>query len=135
MIQQLDRYRTPPDWHPGAPLPVQVLWFCAGAALLSIRWLPGSAWRVLLLRARPAREIPLAPAGGPASTLSDRVCLSQGAVLCTGILCTILFGIDLRLGPIAIGPGAVLSGSANAWDWSPLFHSLAAISIPQAPPF
>jgi putative colanic acid biosynthesis acetyltransferase WcaF len=51
MIQQLDCYRTPPDWHPGAPLPMRTLWFCAGAPLLSSLWLPGSAWRVWLLRA------------------------------------------------------------------------------------
>ena len=44
MIQQLDRYRTP-------PVLVRTLWFCAGAPLLSARWLPGSAWRVTLLRA------------------------------------------------------------------------------------
>ncbi len=50
MIQQLDRYRTPSDWQPGASLLLRTLWFCAGAPLLSARWLPGSAWRVALLR-------------------------------------------------------------------------------------
>ena len=55
MIQQLDQYRTPPDWHPGAPLLVRTLWFCAGAPLLSARWLPGSTWRVALLRGFGAR--------------------------------------------------------------------------------
>ena len=55
MIQQLDRYRTPPDWQPGASLLLRTLWFCAGAPLLSARWLPGSAglrikspWRLQL---------------------------------------------------------------------------------------
>ena len=33
--QSLDTYRTPPDWHPGAPVLVRTLWFCAGAPLLS----------------------------------------------------------------------------------------------------
>lgn len=50
MTQQLDRYRTPPDWHAGAPWLVRTLWFCAGAPLLSSHWLPGSVWRAALLR-------------------------------------------------------------------------------------
>lgn len=51
MIQQLDRYRTPTTWHPGTRWLVQFLWFCLGAPLLCARWLPGSPWRVALLRA------------------------------------------------------------------------------------
>jgi putative colanic acid biosynthesis acetyltransferase WcaF len=56
LIQQLDRYRTPPSWHPGAPVLAQTLWFCFGSPLLAARWLPGSGWRAwLLLRAFGAR--------------------------------------------------------------------------------
>jgi putative colanic acid biosynthesis acetyltransferase WcaF len=55
MIQQLECYRTPSDWQPGASLLLRTLWFCAGAPLLSARWLPGSAWRVALLRSFGAR--------------------------------------------------------------------------------
>ena len=48
--QNLDRYCTPPDWHPGVPVLVQIIWFSIGAPWLAARWLPGSAWRVALLR-------------------------------------------------------------------------------------
>ena len=34
---QLSRTRTPPDWHPGASLPLRSLWFGLGAPLLSAR--------------------------------------------------------------------------------------------------
>jgi hypothetical protein len=54
LIQQLHHYRTPSDWQPGASLLLRTLWFCAGAPLLSARWLP-SAWRVALLRLFGAR--------------------------------------------------------------------------------
>jgi putative colanic acid biosynthesis acetyltransferase WcaF len=128
--QNLAAYRTPPDWHPGAPWLVQTLWFCAGAPLLSVRWLPGSTWRVLLLRAFGARiglgcrikpglrvKFPWRLQVGQACwlaedawldnlapiTLGDRVCLSQGAYLCTGNHDFRSPGFDLRLGPITIG--------------------------------
>ena len=106
MIQQLNRYRTPPDWHLGAPLLLRTLWFCLGAPLLSAHWLPGSAWRVALLRAFGARichgcrlkpglrvKFPWRLVVGhhcwlaedawidnlAPVTLGDRVCLSQGS--------------------------------------------------------
>jgi putative colanic acid biosynthesis acetyltransferase WcaF len=139
LIQQLDRYRTPPDWQPGASLPVCTFWFCAGAPLLSARWLPGSAWRVLLLRSfgaqigsgcrlKPGLRVKfpwrlqvghhcwlaedawldnLAPI-----TLGDRVCLSQGAYLCTGNHNFRSPGFDLRLGPITIGSDAWIAARA-----------------------
>jgi len=137
--QNLDTYRTPPDWHPGAPVLVQTLWFVLGSPLLAARWLPGSAWRVLLLRAFGARigagcrlkpgvrvKFPwrlqvgnhcwlaegawldnLAPI-----TLADRVCLSQGAYLCTGNHDLRSPSFDLRLGPITVGPDAWIAARA-----------------------
>lgn len=138
MIQQLDRYRTPPAWQPGAPLPVRTLWFCAGAPLLSARWLPGSAWRVLLLRAFGARigsgsrlkpglrvKFPWRLQVGhhcwlaedawlnnlaPIS-LGDRVCLSQGTYLCNGNHNFRSPGFNMHLAPITIGP---MPGSPQA---------------------
>ena len=139
MTQQLDRYRTPPDWHPGESLLVRTLWFCAGAPLLSARWLPGSAWRVALLRAFGARngsgcrlkpglrdKFPWRLQVGRACwlaedawldnlapiTLGDRVCLSQGAYLCTGNHDFRSPGFDLLLGPISIGSGAWIAARA-----------------------
>lgn len=110
-IQSLSTYRTPPDWNPGAIWLVQAMWFCLGSPLLAAHWLPGSAWRVALLRGCGARighgcrlkpglrvKFPwrlqlgehcwlgegvwldnLAPI-----RIGDRVCISQGAYLCTG---------------------------------------------------
>jgi putative colanic acid biosynthesis acetyltransferase WcaF len=138
-LQNLSTYRTPPDWHPGAPLLVQTLWFCCGSPLLSARWLPGSDWRVMVLRAFGARIGPgcrlkpglrvkfpwrlhvghscwlaedawldnLAPI-----TLGDRVCLSQGAYLCTGNHNFRSPGFDLLLGPITIGSDAWIAARA-----------------------
>ena len=139
MIQQLHRYRTPATWAPGVSWFAQTLWFCFGSALLSARWLPGSAWRVQLLRSFGARigngcrlkpglrvKFPwrlvvghhcwlaedawidnLAPV-----TLGDRVCLSQGAYLCTGNHDFRSPGFDLRLGPITIGSDAWIAARA-----------------------
>ena len=139
LTQQLDRYRTPPDWQPGASLPVCTLWFCAGAPLLSARWLPGSAWRVLLLRSFGAQigsgcrlkpglrvKFPWRLQVGQACwlaedawldnlapiSLGDRVCLSQGAYLCTGNHNFRSPGFDLRLGPITIGSDAWIAARA-----------------------
>ena len=70
MIQQLTRTRTPPDWHPGAFLPLRSLWFGLGAPLLSALWLPGSAWRIWLLRAFGA-QIGSAAASSPACVSSS----------------------------------------------------------------
>ncbi len=139
MIQQLDRYRTPAHWHPGAPLPLQILWFCLGAPLLATRWLPGSDWRLWMLRTFGAHigpgcrikpglrvKFPWRLVVGQACwlgedawidnlahvTLGDRVCLSQGAYLCTGNHDFRSPGFDLRLGPISIGPDAWISARA-----------------------
>ena len=139
MQQRLDRYRTPPGWHPGAPILQQVLWFCLGSPLLSARWLPGSVWRVLLLRSFGARigqgcrikpglrlKFPWRLVVGEACwlaeavwldnlapiTLGDRVCISQGAYLCTGNHDFRSPGFDLLLGPITIGSDAWLAARA-----------------------
>ena len=139
MIQQLDRYRTPPDWHPGAPLLLRTLWFCLGAPLLSAPWLPGSAWRVALLRAFGARigsgcrlkpglrvKFPWRLVVGhhcwlaedawidnlAPVTLGDRVCLSQGTYLCTGNHDFRSPGFDLMLGPITIASDAWIAARA-----------------------
>jgi putative colanic acid biosynthesis acetyltransferase WcaF len=131
MIQQLHAYRTPPHWHPGAPWLVQTLWFCGGAPLLAARWLPGSAWRVALLRgfgARIGRGCRLKPGlrvtfpwrlsvgdhcwlgedawidNLAAVSLADRVCVSQGAYLCTGNHDYRSPAFTQRLQPITVGP-------------------------------
>ena len=139
LMQQLDRYRTPPDWHPGAPLMIQILWFCIGAPLLAARWLPGSAWRVGLLRSfggRIGRDCRLKPGlrvkfpwrlqVGQACWLAedawidnlapvilgDRVCLSQGTYLCTGNHDFRSPAFDLRLGPITIASDSWIAARA-----------------------
>jgi putative colanic acid biosynthesis acetyltransferase WcaF len=139
MIQQLHRYRTPADWHPGASALKRTLWFCMGAPLLAARWLPGSTWRVLLLRGFGAQigggcrikpglrvKFPWRLQVGEACWLAedawidnlapvrlgDRVCLSQGAYLCTGNHDFRSPGFDLRLGPISVGSDAWIAARA-----------------------
>jgi putative colanic acid biosynthesis acetyltransferase WcaF len=133
VIQKLECYRTPLDWHPGASLLLRILWFCAGAPLLSARWLPGSAWRVLLLRSFGAHigsgcrlkpglrvKFPWRLQVGHACwlaedawldnlapiTLGDRVCISQGSYLCTGNHDFRSPGFDLQFGPITVASEA-----------------------------
>jgi putative colanic acid biosynthesis acetyltransferase WcaF len=139
VIQQLDRYRTPPEWHPGAPLLVRICWFAIGSPLLAARGLPGSAWRVWLLRSFGCRigsgcrlkpglrvKFPWRLQVGHACwlaedawidnlapvVLGDRVCLSQGTYLCTGNHDFRSPGFDLRLGPISIGSEAWIAAQA-----------------------
>ena len=139
MIQNLDCYRTPSDWHPGSSLLVRTLWFCVGSPLLSTRWLPGSSWRVQLLRSFGARigrgcrlkpglrvKFPWRLQVGQACwlgedawldnlaliTLGDRVCLSQGVYLCTGNHNFRSPGFDLLLSPITIGDDAWIAARA-----------------------
>ena len=139
MQQHLDFYRTPPDWHPGASPAVQILWFCLASFLLSARWLPGSAWRVCLLRAfgacigtgcriKPGLRVkfPWRLQVGQSCwlgedawldnlapiILGDRVCISQGVYLCTGNHDFRSPGFDLRLGPITIGSEAWIAARA-----------------------
>ena len=139
IVQNLAAYQTPPDWHPGASSLALTIWFCAGSPLLSARWLPGSVWRVQLLRAFGARigkgcrfkpglrvKFPWRLRVGQACwlaegawldnlsliTLGDRVCLSQGVYLCTGNHNFRSSGFDLRLGPITIGDDAWIAARA-----------------------
>jgi len=138
-LQQLDQYRLPDDWHPGAPRLVRLGWFCLGSPLLAARWLPGSGWRCALLRLfgsqvglgcriKPGLRVKfpwrlalgdhcwlgeavwidnLAPV-----SLGDRVCLSQGAYLCTGNHNFRLPGFDLLAQPIWIGSQAWVAARA-----------------------
>lgn len=139
MIQQLESYSTPPDWMPGAPAIVQALWFCYGSPLLSARWLPGSAWRLVLLRAfgavigsncriKPGLRVkfPWRLKVGNACwlgegvwidnlaqvCLGDRVCVSQGVYLCTGNHNFRSPGFDLLLGPICVDSDAWIAAFA-----------------------
>ena len=50
-MQLLGSYKLPSHWKPGSNLFARALWFCLGAPVLSISWLPGSGWRVCLRRA------------------------------------------------------------------------------------
>jgi len=133
ILQNLAAYRTPSDWSPGASLPIQTFWFCLGSPLLAARWLPGSGWRVLLLRLFGSRignncrikpglrvKFPWRLNVGHSCWLAedawldnlavisigDRVCISQGAYLCTGNHNFRSPSFDLRLGTIQIGSDA-----------------------------
>lgn len=138
-LQQLDQYRLPADWHPGAPWLVCLSWFCLGSPLVATRWLPGSGWRCALLRLfgsqvglgcrlKPGLRVkfPWRLALGdhcwlgegvwidnlaPVS-LADRVCLSQAAYLCTGNHDFRSPGFDLVVQPIRIGSQAWVAARA-----------------------
>ena len=137
--QNLSNYRPPSTWSPGAPFSVQLLWFCIGSPLLAARWLPGSAWRVLVLRwfgSRIGVGCRIKPGlrvkfpwrlhvgchcwlGEDAwfdnlalIRLGDHVCVSQGAYLCTGNHDLYSPGFDLMLAPITIGSQAWIAARA-----------------------
>jgi putative colanic acid biosynthesis acetyltransferase WcaF len=129
-MQRLDLYVTPSTWNRGAPFWVQLLWFCLGSPLVSANWLPGSFWRVIMLRlfgaslGRGCRVKPGFRVKFPwrltigdycwlgedvwidnlaKVTLGDRVCVSQGAYLCTGNHDYRSADFSLRLGEISVG--------------------------------
>lgn len=139
ILQNLADYRTPPDWHPGASKLLLTFWFTVGSPLLAARWLPGSDWRVALLRRCGAHigpgcrikpglrvKFPWRLTVGAACwlaedawidnlaavTLGDRVCLSQGAFICTGNHNYRSSGFDLLLGPISVGNDAWIAARA-----------------------
>lgn len=132
-------YCTPRGWHPGSSLRVQVLWFCLGSPLVAARWLPGSAWRVKILRIFGASigsgcrikpgfrvKFPWRLQVGHACwlgenawldniatiTLGDRVCISQGAYLCTGNHDYRSPNFDLLEGQISIGSDAWIAAQS-----------------------
>lgn len=109
--QCLDLYKLPSDWNPGANPFIYLLWFCIGSPVLSTRWLPGSGWRVWLLRSFGSQigsgcrlktglrvKFPWRFIVGNHCwigedtwidnlvlvELSNRVCISQGVYFCTG---------------------------------------------------
>jgi putative colanic acid biosynthesis acetyltransferase WcaF len=128
MRQQLDTYRTPSGWQPGASGCRQALWLLLGQPLLG-SFLPGTPWRKALLRAFGARlgrggrikphlrvKFPWRLVVGHHCWLGeevwidnlatvlvgDRVCISQGAYLCTGNHDFRSAAFDLKLGAIRI---------------------------------
>ncbi|MFZ0406667.1 MAG: WcaF family extracellular polysaccharide biosynthesis acetyltransferase [Cyanobium sp.] len=137
--QNLATYRPLDSWSPGASYWVQILWFCAGSPLLAARWLPGSAWRVLMLRLFRARigkgcrikpglrvKFPWRLGVGDhcwlgeavwidnlaSVNLGDHVCISQGAYLCTGNHDLRSPGFDLLLAPISVGSEVWIAASS-----------------------
>lgn len=139
ILQDLCHYTTPVDYSPGRSAAVLTLWFCLGSPLLSASWLPGSGWRVALLRlfgaglGRGCRLKPGLRVKFPwrlrcgdycwlgedvwidnlaLISLGDRVCLSQGAYLCTGNHDYRSTDFGLRLGPITIGSDAWIGARA-----------------------
>lgn len=138
VIQDLRGYRPGADWHPGAPLVVQIGWRLLGRPLLASQ-LPGTPWRKALLRLfgarlgrggrlKPQLQITfpwrlvvgddcwlgeqlwidnLAPVH-----LGDRVCLSQGAFLCTGNHDYRSPSFALRIAPIQIEADAWIAARA-----------------------
>ncbi len=138
MRQDLAAYRTPPHWQPGAPRWRQALWVLLGQPLLG-SFLPGTPWRKSLLRAFGARlgeggrlkphlrvKFPWRLVVGHhcwlgeevwidnLSTvyLGDRVCLSQGAYLCTGNHDFRSPGFDLRVESIRVDDDAWVAARA-----------------------
>ncbi len=136
--QNLGGYQLPPDWSPGAPRVLQVLWVLLGQPLLGSE-LPGSGWRKALLRGFGARigaggrlkprlrvKFPWRLAVGEHCwlgeavwidnlalvTIGDRVCISQGAYLCTGNHDFRSPSFDLQLGAITIGADAWIAAQA-----------------------
>jgi putative colanic acid biosynthesis acetyltransferase WcaF len=147
MRQDLKNYNLPSDWSPGASFLVQCFWFCLGSPLLSLRCLPGSYWRIWLLRLfgtkisldcriKPGFRVkyPWKLIVGRSCWLgedvwidnispvqiSNRVCISQGAYLCTGnhnfrsqtfdlLTAPIFLGTDVWIGAHSvIAPGIIV---------------------------
>lgn len=138
-IQNLSGYRLPVSFTTGAPWYVLTLWFCLGAPLLSSQWLPGSGWRVFLLRSFGSRigrgcrikpgvriKFPWRLVLGQDCWLGEdvwidnlavvdignRVCISQGVYLCTGNHDFRSPDFTLRLGSITVGSDAWIAAWA-----------------------
>ena len=128
-MQKLHTYRKPSSWSPGKSFLIYTLWFTLGSPLLSCRFLPGSYWRILLLKIFGSRiswtsyvkpglrvKFPWRLIVGSYCwlgedvwidnlsivTLRDNVCISQGAYLCTGNHNFKSSSFDLKVEPIFI---------------------------------
>ncbi|MEB3350059.1 MAG: WcaF family extracellular polysaccharide biosynthesis acetyltransferase [Cyanobacteriota bacterium] len=138
-LQRLERYEKPVGWSEGVPRLIWGIWFVFFSPLLSAHWLPGCAWRVMLLRLFGAEigcycrikpglrvKFPWRLKVGDYCWLAqdawidnqapviigDRVCISQGAYLCTGNHDFRSPNFDLCLGPISIGSEAWIAARA-----------------------
>ena len=173
LVQDLHLYKLPSNWSPSAPFIVQSIWFCIGSPLLSNRFVPGSFWRVFLLRLfgcnilnkcriKPGFRVkyPWKLSIGFACWLgedvwidnvsdvylSDRVCISQGAYLCTGnhnyklptfdlISAPIHVGSDVWIGAKAVvAPGVSLSDNCVVCLSSVVLSDIPPFSIAQGNP-
>lgn len=164
VVQDLEHYRLPADWSRGAPLWKEGLWRLLGQPLLASD-LPGTGWRRLLLlsfgarlgrggRLKPRLRITfpwrlhvgdhcwigeavwidnLAPVW-----LGDRVCLSQGAYLCTGNHDFRQRDFALVVRPIRVGPDAWIGARAVLAPGCEIgagaVVSLAAVATGRIPP-
>lgn len=173
MRQDLKNYVLPSDWSPGAPFLVQFLWFCLASPLLSLRFVPGSYWRICLLhlfgaqisldcRVKPGLRVkyPWKLTVGSSCWLgedvwidnispvqiSDRVCISQGAYLCTGnhnfrlptfdlLSAPIFIGSDVWIGAYAvIGPGMKVHDSSVVCLSSVVLSDVSPASVVRGNP-
>ena len=137
-VQDLGHYRLPSWWTPGAPRWRQALWLLVGLPLLASE-LPGTPWRQWLLRLFGAQigaggrikprlrvKCPWRLVVGDhcwlgeavwidnlaSVTLGDRVCISQGAYLCTGNHDVRSPGFELKVAPILIDNDAWIAAQA-----------------------
>ena len=137
--QRLDHYQKPQDYTVGPSKLVWALWIVCGTPLIEAYWLPGSIWRVFLLRlfgARIGRGCCIKPGfrvkfpwrlhvgnfcwlaqdvwidNQAFVIIGDRVCISQGAYICTGNHDFRSLAFDLRLGPITIASDVLIAARA-----------------------
>ena len=139
MIQDLARYERPSSDELGASFFLRFIWFCFGSPLLALRSLPGSFWRVALLRffgahigcacrIKPGLRVkyPWRLTIGNCCwlgedvwidnlalvTLGDRVCISQSSYLCTGNHDYRSPSFELHISPITIGSDSWIAAHA-----------------------
>lgn len=137
--QHLAEYSPPPAWSIGASPFTYSLWFCLCSPLVSCRFLPGSAWRLHLLRffganigckcrIKPGLRVkfPWKLSVGNDCWLAedawidnvfpvaigDRVCVSQSVYICAGNHNYRSVSFDLIDGPVTIGSDVWLAARA-----------------------